>query len=49
MQIRLGYVAISLTIGLSASKTMTYKNYQMLGKEDGNKKLDYLMHINLKI
>ena len=49
MQIRVGYVAISLTIGLSASKTMTYKNYQMLGKEDGNKKLDYLMHINLKI
>lgn len=33
MQIRLGYVAICLTLNLAASKTMTFTRYQKLSKE----------------
>ena len=47
MKIRLGYVAISLTINLSASHTINYKNYQKLGTEAGNKKLEFLIQKNL--
>ena len=48
MKIRLGYVAISLTLGLSASRTLTYKSYQKLGKNEGDKKLDFLLRKNFR-
>ncbi len=46
MKIRLGYVAISLTLDITASKTITYTNYQKLNKEDGDNKLDLLIRQN---
>ena len=38
MKIRLGYVAIPLTIGITSSKTMTLTNYKKLGVRRGEEK-----------
>ncbi len=46
MIIRLGYVAISLVLNITASKTITYTNYNKIGKEAGYKKLDILIREN---
>ena len=48
MKIRLGYVAISLTLDITASKTITYTNYHKLKEESGNIKLDKLITENFK-
>lgn len=48
MKIRLGYVAISLTLDITASKTITYTNYHKLNEEIGNIKLDQLITENFK-
>lgn len=39
MQIRLGYVALPITIEETSSKTMTYSNYKKLGITRGNEKI----------
>ena len=46
MQVRLGYACISLTINKSASKTVTYTNYQKKGY--GNKKIKEVLKQNLE-
>lgn len=47
MKIRLGYVAISLTLDeLCHFHTLTYSSYQKLGKQKGNEKLDMIMKQN---
>ncbi|MBR2833168.1 MAG: UV DNA damage repair endonuclease UvsE [Bacilli bacterium] len=48
MQIRLGYVAISLTLDITASKTITYTNYQKLNNKDKKIKLDTIIKENFK-
>lgn len=45
MKIRLGYVAISLTLDITTSKTVTYTNYQKI--KDKDKKLDTIIKQNL--
>ena len=44
MKIRLGYVAISLTLNLTASKTINYTNYQKINNQ--HSKLDDLINQN---
>jgi len=46
MKIRLGYVAISLTLGITSSKTITYTNYKKTKNKD--EKLDDLIKQNFK-
>ena len=47
MKIRLGYVAISLTLNITASKTITYTNYlKIISKID---KLDEIINQNFNI
>ena len=46
MKIRLGYVALSLTLDITASKTITYTNYHKLKTEVRNIKLDQLINEN---
>ncbi len=48
MKIRLGYACISLTIGLSASHTLNYTNYQKMKKNEGFEKIDFLIKENIK-
>jgi len=46
MKIRLGYVAISLTLNITTSKTITYTNYKKIKNKD--EKLDNLIRQNFK-
>lgn len=46
MKIRLGYVAIALTLELTASKTINYTNYQKLNENDRILKLDSIIKEN---
>ena len=48
MIIRLGYVAISLTLDITASKTITYTNYSKLKEEDKIIKIDNIVKENLQ-
>lgn len=48
MKIRLGYVAIPLTLNTTCSKTITYTNYQKLPRERQGDKLDEIIRFNLK-
>ena len=48
MIIRLGYVAISLTLDITASKTITYTNYSKLKETEKRKKLDTIIKENLE-
>jgi len=48
MKIRLGYVAISLTLNITASKTITYTNYKKLKETEKYIKLDSLIKQNFK-
>ena len=48
MKIRLGYVAISLTLNeIDHYQTITWTRFQELGKKEGEKKLDAIIHHNL--
>lgn len=47
MKIRLGYVALPLTIPITCSKTITYTNFNKLTIVDRNKKLDEIIVSNL--
>lgn len=46
MQIRLGYVAISLTLGITASKTMTFSRYQSLDVDEAKREIDNKINEN---
>ena len=48
MKIRLGYVAISLTLDITASKTINYTNYQKLNENLKPIKLDNIIKENFK-
>lgn len=48
MKIKLGYVAISLTINTITIKTTTYTNYQKLNEKEKITKLDNIINQNLK-
>lgn len=48
MKVRLGYVAIPLTLHLTCSKTITYTNFVKLSKSAQTKKLDELVRTNLE-
>ncbi len=48
MQIRLGYVSISLTLNITASRTITYTNYQKLTKEEKDEKLNKIINQNFE-
>ncbi len=47
MKVRLGYVAIPLTLDITCSSTITYTNYQKLSKVEQRQKLDALIRSNL--
>ena len=47
MIIRLGYVAINLTLDLTTSKTITYTNYFKLKNDDKIIKIDSIIKENL--
>lgn len=47
MKIRLGYVALPVTISLTSSKTITLTNYKKLGKKRGEAKRCILLEENL--
>ena len=47
MQIRLGYVALPVTIPLTSSSTITYSHYQKLGVKKGNEKMHQVILSNL--
>ena len=47
MKIRLGYVATSLTLNTTYSKTITYTNYQKLTKKEKKAKLENIINNNL--
>lgn len=46
MKIRLGYVAISKTLDITSSSTVTYTLYKKLGVKRGNEKLDKVILSN---
>ena len=48
MIIKLGYVAISLTLDITTSKTITYTNYLKLKQEDKIKKMDNIIKENFE-
>lgn len=48
MKIRLGYVAISKTLGITSSSTVTYTLYKKLGEVCGNEKLDKVIKSNFE-
>lgn len=48
MKIRLGYVAISLTLDITASKTITYTNYNKLNEENKIIKINNLINQNFE-
>lgn len=47
MKVRLGYVALPLTINITASKTITLTNYKKLGKKRGEEKREKIFLENL--
>ena len=48
MKIRLGYVAIALSLNMTASKTLTYTHFQKLNNEKAKQKLDQIIRENFK-
>jgi len=48
MKIRLGYVALPLTLNITASKTITYTNYKKLEKQKQIEKLDKIINQNFE-
>lgn len=49
MKIHLGYVSVPITLPhVTASSLMTYSYYKKLGVEDGNKRLDEIIHSNFQ-
>lgn len=48
MKIRLGYVAISLTLNITSSKSITYTYYNKLNEKDKSQKLDTIIKQNLQ-
>ena len=48
MKIRLGYVAISKTLNITSSSTLTYALYKKLGEKRGNEKLDKVIKSNFE-
>ena len=48
MKIRLGYVAISLTLNITASKTITYTNYLKLNEKEKYCKIDQIINQNFE-
>lgn len=48
MKVRLGYVAIPLTLNITCSKTITYTNFCKLSVKERQEKLDELIRINLE-
>lgn len=48
MRIRLGYVSISLSLNITASRTITYTNFQKLTEEKQNEKLDKIINQNFE-
>lgn len=48
MKIRLGYVSLSKTLDITASKTLTYTEYLKLSDKDRNLKLDSIIKSNLE-
>jgi len=48
MKIRLGYVALPLTLNKTASKTITYTNYKKLEKQKQIEKLDKIINQNFE-
>ena len=48
MKIRLGYVAISKTLNITSSSTLTYTLYKKLGEKRGNEKLDKVIKSNFE-
>ena len=47
MNIRLGYVAITKTLDITSSHTITYTNYEKLPKEEKTKTLEQIINKNL--
>ena len=47
MKIRLGYVALPVTLNITASKTITLTNYKKLGKKKGEEKREKIFLENL--
>lgn len=47
MKIRLGYVALPVTLSITASRTITLTNYQKLGKKRGEEKRTHIFEENL--
>lgn len=48
MKIRLGYVALPLTLSITSSSSFTYTNYQKMSEEQAKKKLDEVIRSNLR-
>lgn len=46
MNIRLGYVALPVTLNITSSSTVTYSHYKKLGVKRGNEKLDKVIMSN---
>ena len=47
MKIRLGYVALPVSIPITASKTLTLTNYNKLGKKRGEEKRNKILEENI--
>ena len=48
MKIRLGYVALPMTLPITSSSTVTYSHYQKLGKRRGDEKLNQVILSNFE-
>lgn len=48
MKIRLGYVSISLSLNITASRTITYTNFEKLNEEKQDEKLDQIINQNFE-
>lgn len=48
MKIRLGYVALPVTLPITSSSTVTYTYYQRVGIKKGNEKLDQVIRSNFE-
>lgn len=48
MKIRLGYVSISLSLNITASRTITYTNFQKLTKEKQKERLNQIINQNFE-
>ena len=47
MKLRLGYVALPVSIPITASKTLTLTNYNKLGKKRGEEKRNKILEENI--